>query len=81
VPAPTNSERIDGLTKAISAFDEHIEAIRGDLDEVKKGVDGVRSQSHQLDTQIARIEESLKPLRKDLTGRTRTSGSLVSRRD
>jgi chromosome segregation ATPase len=66
VPAPTNSQRIDDLSKATSRLDERIETLRGDLDEVKKAIDGVRSQLHELDTRVARIEENLKHIRERL---------------
>jgi chromosome segregation ATPase len=63
VPVPTNTEKIDGLTKVTSALDERIEAIRGNLGDLKKTVEGIRSQFNQLDNQVARIEETLKHLK------------------
>lgn len=66
MPAPTNSQRIDDLSRATSRLDERIEALRGDLDDVKKTIDGVRTQLHELDTRIARIEENLKHARERL---------------
>jgi septal ring factor EnvC (AmiA/AmiB activator) len=60
VAQPTNSERIDGLLKATSALDEHMKAIQRDLDNLEKNAEKATNQIHQLDTRLARIEESLK---------------------
>jgi chromosome segregation ATPase len=60
VAAPTNSQRIDGLLEATSSLNERVQAIRRDLDDLKKTAEEAKSQIHQLDTRIARIEETLK---------------------
>jgi septal ring factor EnvC (AmiA/AmiB activator) len=60
VAQPTNSERIDGLLKATSALDEHMKAIQRDLDNLEKDAEKATNQIHQLDTRLARIEETLK---------------------
>ncbi len=64
---PPKSNAIIELEKAVEILQvradatiKALEAIRGDLDELEKNSDGVKSQIHQLDTQVARIEEALK---------------------
>lgn len=63
MPLRTNGERIDDLYRATSRLDALIEFLQGDIDDVKKTFDSFRSQLHDLDTRIARIEENLKHAR------------------
>jgi len=53
-------EIIDGLLKATSALDQHMKAIQRELDNLEKDAEQAKSQLHNLDTRIARIEEALK---------------------
>ena len=57
---PTNTDKIDALLKTTSSFEESLRAINRDLDSLRKDVDGAEGQIHQLDTRLARIEESLR---------------------
>jgi septal ring factor EnvC (AmiA/AmiB activator) len=66
VPAPTNSAKIDELIVSTSTLNERIAAIRGDLGDLKKTGDDIRSQFHQLETQVARTDEALKHLKERL---------------
>ncbi len=63
MPAPTNTARIDELTKVTSSLDERIGATRGELADLKKRGDDISSQFHQLETQAARIDETVRQLR------------------
>ena len=76
--APTNSERIDALLGATSSLNERLQAIRRDLDDLKRDSEGAKNQIHQLDTRIARIEEALKHNMEKLD-RSRSNGSAHSR--
>ena len=84
---PPKSNAIIELEKAVEILQvradatiKALEAIRGDLDELEKNSDGVKSQIHQLDTQVARIEEALKHFKDRLDKSESTTGSLASTR-
>lgn len=57
---PNNTEKIDALLKTTSAFEESLRAINRDLESLRRDLDGAKSQIHNLDTRLARIEESLR---------------------
>jgi septal ring factor EnvC (AmiA/AmiB activator) len=64
---PPKPNAIIDLEKAVvilqvraDATVEALQGIRRDLGDLEKNAEGAKSQIHQLDTQIARIEEALK---------------------
>ncbi len=68
-------ERIDGACAAYSYREDRRadqddsrprRAYRGDLGDLKKTGDDIRSQFHQLETQVARTDEALKHLKERL---------------
>ncbi|MGP0063785.1 MAG: hypothetical protein ACLQGP_09330 [Isosphaeraceae bacterium] len=70
---PPKSTAIIELEKAVEisqvradATIKALEAIRGDLDDLEKDSEGTKVRLHQLDTQIVRIEETLKHLKERL---------------
>ncbi len=66
MPAQTNSERIDSLLQVTSVLDEHMKQIDRDLNSIEKDSEETKSQIHHLDIRIARIEEGLKHIDKEV---------------